>query len=165
VNNFTRPLERFFQSGAIGRVAAAAFLRSADPSAHALQKGARVLRLRRLEHKAAGFRLEWRSWFEAKICAMANERLRNDVDRLRDLYEQSGTRLPAVDTLAAQVIQSLECDEFFRAEMEELQRLPISASALRRRLRTLDRAIAGHIAVLAQETSPVSGIFWIAQEA
>jgi hypothetical protein len=165
----TRLIERAFRSNAVGRALAAAYLQSVDPVASTVQRVAGSIGLPRLANRARDFRLWWREWFEAKICTMAEARLREDVGALLRLYQGAEYLLPREASLVEQVLRNLGNDAVFMAEMTELQSLLCSSSALRRRLQALDRGAATHVAVILQTALAESGIndaagtIWIAE--
>jgi hypothetical protein len=159
---------RIFTFGLIGRAIAAIYLASIDPVASTVRRIATIVGLAETANRALDFRIQWRERFEAKICAVAEVRLRENVGGLLRLYEDTGYSLPPKAFLVERITEDLGKDAIFLAEMAELQRLPVSGSALRRRLLALDRAVAAHMAVLVQLSfaepgliDPV-GMIWIA---
>jgi hypothetical protein len=160
--------ERTFKFGSIGRAIAAAYIRAVDPTVWIVQRIATMVGLAQAANRARDFRVRWREWFETKISVMADARLRENVGTLLRLYEDAGYSMPAAASLVERVIGNFGNDAVFLAEMAELQRLPVSGSALRRRLLAIDRALAAHMAVLVQLSfaepgliDPV-GMIWIA---
>lgn len=139
--------------GAIGRTTVAGFLRSVDPTANFAQKVATKLGLGQVELFVWQVRVEWRRWFEAKICAMGEARIRETIDVTLQFYADAGYGLPpqARDTLFAQLVHALADDALAVARMTELQLLPVGRAALELRLQAIDELVQLHLAPLAHE--------------
>jgi hypothetical protein len=142
---------RVFTFGAIGRFLGFCYLRSVDPIALVIQKLAGMVGLRSIEHQAWEFRVYWRQLFEEKVCALAHDRTLAAVDVILSFYADMGYVLPSYpqDVLYSRLIMALGEDGQLIAEMDELQKLPIGADALRQRLLALDAGVERHMSALA----------------
>lgn len=150
---FWRAIERVFKCGAIGRALAAAYIRSIDPGAAGIQKIASLLHLQNMEQQAREFRLWWRQQFETKVSTLGEARVRNYIDQVERFHRAAGCRLPPLphDIFWSRLIEGLTNDSVFLAHAAELRKLPVGGAALELRLRSLDRAVEIHMAVLVDE--------------
>ena len=150
---FRRAVERLFRCGVIGRALAAAYIRSIDPGAAGTQQIARLLHLGKMEQQAREFRLWWRQQFETKVCTLAEVRVRDYIGQVVRFHRAAGRRLPPLphDIFRSWLIEDLANDSVFLAQAAELQKLPVGDAALELRLRSLDRAVEIHMAVLVDE--------------
>jgi hypothetical protein len=150
---FRRAVERLFRCGVIGRALAAAYIRSIDPGAAGIQQIASLLHLRKVEQQTREFRLWWRQQFETKVCTLAEVRVRDYIDQVVRFHRAAGCRLPPLphDVFWSRLVEDLENDSVLLAHAAELQKLPVGDAALELRLRSLDRAVEIHMAVLADE--------------
>jgi hypothetical protein len=138
---------RVFTFGSIGRFLAVGYVRSIDPIALVIQKLAGSVGLSKIEHRLLEFRVYWRQSFEDKVCALAHERTLATVNVVISFYADMGYVLPSglQDLLYSRLIMALGEDAQLIAQMDELQRLPIGANALRRRLLALDAGVERHM--------------------
>jgi hypothetical protein len=138
---------RVFTFGAIGRFLAVAYARSVDPVALVIQRLAGFVGLSKIEHRALEFRVYWRQSFEDKVCALASARTLATVNVVLSFYADMGYVLPscAQELLYSRLILALREDAQLVAQMDGLQRLPIGANALRRRLLALDAGVERHM--------------------
>jgi hypothetical protein len=150
---FRRAVERLFRCGVIGRHLAVAYIRSIDPGAAGIQQIARLLHLGKMEQQAREFRLWWRQQFETKVYALAEARVREYIDQVVRFHRAAGCRLPPLphDIFWSRLVEDLANDSVFLAQAAELQKLPVGDTALDQRLRSLDRAVEIHMAVLVDE--------------
>lgn len=142
---------RVFTFGEFGRLLAACYLRSVDPIALAIQRLAGIFGLRTIQREAWEFRVYWRQCFEDKVCALAHDRTLAGVNVVLGFYADMGYVLPscAQEMLYSRLIGALREDARFIAQLDELQRLPIGAKALQRRLLALDAGVERHMPALA----------------
>ncbi len=148
-----RTIERVFRCGAIGRVLAAAYVRSGDLGAAVVQRIARLLRLRKVECRAREFRLRWRKGFETEIGELAVKRVSEYANKVVRSWQDAGYPLPADphETLCNRLMQGLVGDSVFLAQIDEICKLPVSGAAVVQKLLALDRAIEIHAPVAAEE--------------
>jgi hypothetical protein len=147
--------------GAIARLLAAGYLRSIDSMAMFAQRALNLVGLRRYACQVWEFRRDWRQWFEAKICAIARQRILASVDIALGFYADMGYLLPprSKEMLCARLMGSLSEDSVLAAEIAELQKLPIGLASFQRRILALDASVELHMAVLAHDIVGGDGPF------
>ena len=146
-------IECIFAFGIIGRLLAAGYLRAVDPTALFVQRASRLLGLRQAEYLAYEFRVGWRQAFEDKICDLAHTRILASIDSVMGFYADMGYVLPShsKNLLHSRLVRALSEDSLFTAEMAELQKLPVGALAIRRRMLAVDAGVEIHMSALAHE--------------
>jgi hypothetical protein len=139
--------------GATRRFLAAGFIRSIDPIALFAQRLARKVGLRQLECSVFEIRIGWRQWFEDKLCTITEARILEGIDCVLNFYADIGHLLPpgSKDVLYSRLTNALSEDTVLIAEMAELQRMPISTTALQKRILALDAGVELHMAPLAHD--------------